>query len=409
MPRRATPLSAAFIAKAKPGRYADGANLYLLVRAPELKWWCFRYRRDGRMREMGLGAAAGPTAVSLKDARIKARRLYDLHREGHDPIELKRARIAAERLEAAKSVTFKEEAEAYIASHSAGWRNAKHAWQWGNTLATYVYPVIGALPVTAIDVPLVLKCLEPIWTTKPETASRTRGRIEAVLDAAKARGHRAGENPAKWRGGLDHLLPARGKIKKPEHHAALPYDQIGSFMVELREREGTAARALEFAILTAARTGEVLGSTWDEINLRDKIWIIPAQRMKGGREHRVPLAERAFKLLGEPTDGYLFPGAAADLPLSNMALLMTLRRMGRGDITAHGFRSSFRDWVAERTNYPSEVAAMALAHAVGDKVEAAYRRGDLFEKRRRLAEDWAKFCAMPPQEGSVTPLRRGRA
>jgi integrase len=406
MPRIATPLSAAFIAKAKPGRYADGANLYLLVRGLALKWWVFRYRRNGRMREAGLGAAAGPTAVSLKDARIKARKLFDLHRDGHDPIDLKRASKAAALVAAAKAVNFKTEAERFIASQEAGWRNAKHAAQWSSTLETYAYPALGSLPVSAVDVNLVLKVLEPIWSTKPETAGRVRGRIEAVLDAAKARGLREGENPARWKGNLDHLLPARSKVKKLEHHAALPYSQISTFMTELRKMEGIASRALEFAILTAARTGEVLGATWSEINLHEKVWIVPAGRMKGGREHRVPLSPLALEIIGKARKGFLFPGAGPDQPLSNMALLMLLRRMGHGDTTVHGFRSTFRDWASERTNYPTEVAEMALAHAVGDKVEAAYRRGDLFEKRRRLANDWARFCAMPEQKGSVVQLRK---
>ncbi|MEA2911103.1 MAG: hypothetical protein QOJ15_3184 [Bradyrhizobium sp.] len=406
MPRIATPLSAAFITKAKPGRYADGANLYLLVRGPALKWWVFRYRRNGRMREAGLGAAAGPTAVSLKDARIKARKLFDLHRDGHDPIDLKKASKAAALVTAAKAVSFKMEAERYIASQEAGWRNAKHAAQWSSTLETYAYPVLGSLPASAVDVNLMLKVLEPIWSTKPETAGRVRGRIEAVLDAAKARGLREGENPARWKGNLDHLLPARGKVKKTEHHAALPYSQIGTFMAALRKQEGMAARALEFTILTVARTGEAIGSAPTEINLREKVWIVPAERMKGGREHRVPLCPRALEIVSNATGDYVFPGANTDQPLSNMALLMLLRRMKYDNITVHGFRSTFRDWASERTNYPSEVAEMALAHAVGDKVEAAYRRGDLFEKRRRLANDWARFCAMPEQKGSVVQLRR---
>jgi integrase len=407
MPRRATPLAAGFIAKAKPGRYCDGGGLYLLVRGPELRWWVFRYRHSGRLREMGLGAAAGPTAVSLKDARIKARRLFDLHRDGHDPIELKRTKIAAERVEAAKAITFKEEASAYIASHAAGWRNEKHAQQWENTLRDYVYPMIGALPVSMIDVGLVLKCLEPIWSTKPETASRVRGRIEAVLDAAKARGHRAGENPARWKGNLKHLLAEREKVEEV-HLEALPYVEIAGFMTALRKHEGTAARALEFLILTAARTGEVLGATWDEIDLAGTKWTIPSGRMKGGRSIERPLSAGAIELLGDPGTGYLFPRPGSDQPLRSVAMLALLRRMGHVTVTIHGFRSTFRDWVAERTNYPSEVAEAALAHAVNDKVLAAYRRTDFFERRRRLAADWAAFCAMPPQEGSVTPLR-GRA
>jgi integrase len=409
VPRTAKGLTAAKVAKAGPGRYGDGAGLYLVVRGPTQRFWVFRYVRNGRMREMGLGGAAGRTGVSLVEAREKAHDLYKIHRAGRDPLAEKAAAKAFQLVAAGKAVTFKAEAERYIAAQEAGWRNAKHAAQWSSTLETYAYPVIGPLPVSAIDVGLVLKCLEPIWSSKPETASRVRGRIEAVLDASRARGNREGENPAMWKGNLDHLLPARGKVKKPEHHAALPFARIGSFMAALRKQEGTAARALEFAILTAARTGEVIGATWAEINLRGKVWIVPAGRMKGGREHRVPLCPRALEIIGEAYDGYVFSGGRPDQPLSNMALLMLLRRMKHSDVTVHGFRSAFRDWAAERTNYPSEVAEMALAHAVGDKVEAAYRRGDLFEKRRALADAWAKYCSAPPVGGGVvTPLRRAR-
>lgn len=412
MPRTAKGLTAAKVDKAGPGRYGDGAGLYLLVREPKnggppMRWWVFRWVRNGKMREMGLGAAWGRTAVSLVEARSKARSLYDVVRNGGDPLAEKAATKASQLVAAAKAVTFKTEAERYIAAQEPGWRNAKHAAQWASTLETYAYPVIGSVPVSDINVPLVLKVLEPIWSTKPETAGRVRGRIEAVLDAAKARGHSEGENPARWKGNLDHLLPARAKVKKPEHHAALPYTQIGAFMARLREQEGTAARALEFAILTAARTGEVIGATWKEIDLSEKIWIVPPARMKAGREHRVPLSERAIEIIGWENAGYVFSSVSPDQPLSNMALLMLLRRMGQSDVTVHGFRSAFRDWAAERTNYPSEVAEMALAHTVGDKVEAAYRRGDLFEKRRLLANDWAKFCATPERKGgnNIVPLR----
>jgi integrase len=364
-----------------------------------MRWWVFRWVRNGKMREAGLGSAWGRTAVGLADARIKARKLYDIVRDGGDPLAEKAAAKASALAAAGKAVTFRQEAERYIAAQEAGWRNAKHAAQWSSTLETYAYEEIGKLPVSAIETGHVIKVLEPIWSTKPETASRLRGRIEAVLDAAKARGYREGENPARWKGNLAHLLPARAKVKKPEHHAALPFGEVGAFMVKLRKQDGTAARALEFAILTAARTGEVIGATWTEVNLRDKMWIVPPGRMKGGREHRVPLSPRALEIVGKAHNGFVFPGAGLDQPLSNMALLMLLRRMGQGDVTVHGFRSAFRDWAAERTNFPSEVAEMALAHTVGDKVEAAYRRGDLFEKRRLLANDWAKFCATSDRKG----------
>jgi integrase len=431
-------LSAAKVAKAGPGRYGDGAGLYLLVREPKprpdedsserepLRFWCFRYwapgpgttasqmKRRGRLRELGLGPAVGRTAVSLADARKKARSLYDIVRDGRDPIEERKAKRAALLAQTAKAITFKECAASYIDAHRAGWKNGKHAAQWPATLKTYAEPIIGALAVQAVDTGLVLKVLEPIWNVKPETASRLRGRIESVLDWARVRGHREGENPARWKGHLDNLLPARSKVRRVEHHAALPYAEIGTFMAALRAQEGTAARALEFAILTAARTGEVIGARWSEIDTAEKMWTIPGARMKADREHRVPLSPRAIEIITSladddpPPDAFLFPSAKRGKPLSNMAMLMLMRRMGRDDLTSHGFRSTFRDWCAERTSYPSEVAEMALAHAVGDKVEAAYRRGDLFDKRRRLAEEWARFCATVPEpvaRGKVTSIR----
>src|SRR6516225_8271652 len=273
--------------------------------------------------------------------------------------------------------------------------------------------VIGELPVASVDTALVTKILETLWSAKPETASRLRGRIEAVLNWAKARGYRDGENPARWRGHLDNLLPAMSKIRAVKHHAALPYEQIGAFVRELHTCDGVAARALEFAILTAARTSEVIGAQWTEIDLSAKIWTVPSSRMKAGREHRVPLSAYAIEILNRmapvKTDGFVF-GAKPERPLANEAMLAVLRRMERGDITVHGFRSTFRDWAAERTNFSSEVAEMALAHAVGDKVEAAYRRGDLFEKRRRLMTAWATFCATLRQDSqnNVTSLgKRG--
>jgi integrase len=308
------------------------------------------------------------------------------------------------RLDAAKATTFRECSARYIASHRAGWRNPKHAAQWQATLATYAEPVIGGLSVQAVDTALVLKVLEPIWTVKPETAGRVRGRIESVLDWAKARGYSTGENPARWRGHLDKLLPPRSKVRRAEHHAALPYAELPGFLVSLPQQEGIAARALEFAILTAARTGEVIGARWSEMDLLDKTWTLPAARMKSGREHRVPLSPRALAILKEmqahrhADDAFVFPGAKPGRPLSNMAFLMLLRRMRRTDLTAHGFRSSFRNWAAERTNFPAEVAEMALAHTVSDKTVAAYNRSDLFDRRRRLMAAWATFCTVPEQK-----------
>jgi len=308
------------------------------------------------------------------------------------------------RLEAASGVTFKECAERHIASHQAAWRNPKHRQQWQNTLATYVYPVFGDIAVGAVDTGLVIKALEPIWTKKPETASRLRGRIESVLNWAKARGYRQGENPATWKGHLDHLLPAARKVRAVNHHAALPYAEAPEFMLELRQRDGIAARALEFAILTAARTSEAIGARWDEI--AGDVWVIPSSRMKSGREHRVPLSDAVLELLAKlPREAqYLFAGARPNTHLSNMAMLVLLRRMGRADLTAHGFRSSFRDWVSERTNYPRDIAEAALAHAIADKTEAAYRRGDALDKRRRLMTEWARFCSEPTTTRDVVAL-----
>jgi integrase len=414
MARAISRLTAVKVEKAKePGMYPDGGGLYLRVTTKGARNWVLRYMLDRRPRWMGLGPLA---LYGLQEARAKALDARRKRHEGIDPIEARRAERARQRLDAAKAVSFQQCAEAYVNAHRAGWRNDKHAGQWSATLSTYAYPVIGALPVQAVDTGLVLKVLEPIWTAKPETASRVRGRLESILDFAKVRGYRDGENPARWRGHLDKLLPAHSKVRKVEHHAALPYSDLPGFLIALREQEGVAARALEFTILTAARTGESMGATWGEINWSDKLWIIPAGRMKGGREHRVPLCDRALTILREmkppadiPNAGeqFVFSGGKPGRPLSNMAFLMLLRRMGRADLTAHGFRSSFRDWAAERTNFPSEVPEMALAHVVGNKVEAAYRRGDLFDKRRRLLGAWADFLSKAPADTAKVVSLRG--
>ena len=396
----------------KPGRYADGNGLYLQVNTTGTKSWLFRFMLAGKSREMGLGALA---EVSLSEARTVAAEARKLVKSGTDPLDQReadrKAREAATALERARAMSFRECADRYIEAHQVGWKNEKHRTQWPNTLRDYVYPVVGDLPVAEIDLPLVLKVLEPIWTTKTETASRVRGRIEAILDWATVREFRKGENPARWRGQLSHLLAPPSKVAKVEHHAALPYAEIGTFMAALRTRDAIAARALEFAILTAARTGEVIGATWGEIDLDGAVWTVPGSRMKADKEHRVPLSEPVLAILrtmAERRNGEIvFPSARGN-PLSNMAMAMLLRRMNRDDLTAHGFRSSFRDWAAERTAYPSEVVEMALAHAIGNKVEAAYRRGDLFEKRRRLMDDWAGFCGTRQAESGATvvPLRR---
>jgi integrase len=391
----------------KQGRYSDGGGLYLQVTASGTRSWLFRFQRDGEERQMGLGPARD---VNLAEAREKAAACRKLLLADIDPIESRRVERMQAKIRASRGAPFRECAERYIAARESGWENAVHRRQWRSTLATYVYPVIGDLPVDAIDTALVIKILEPLWSKKPETASRLRGRIEVILDAATVRGMREGENPARWRGHLDKLLPARSKAKTVRHHAALPYAELPAFMGELRQREGCSAVALELLILTALRTGEVIGGRRSELDLAGKVWTIPAARMKRRREHRVPLSRRALEMLAAlPQDGqFIFAGAGAGLPLSNMALLETLRRMGRDHLTVHGFRSTFRDWAAECTAYPNHVVEMALAHAIGDKVEAAYRRGDLFEKRRRLMEEWARYCVSKRvTSASIVPLRGG--
>jgi integrase len=392
------------------GYYGDGGGLYLRVAPGGAKGWIFRYGGRGRRRDMGLG---GYPAIGLAKARELAGDCRSVLATGLDPIAARNEKRAAAAVEAAKAMTFADCATAYMNAHEAGWRNPKHRQQWKNTLATYVSPAVGKLPVSAVDTGLVLKVLEPIWTRKPETASRVRGRMEAVLDWAKVRGYRTGENPARWRGHLDHLLPAKAKVRKVEHHAALPYARIGAFSVGLRKQDGIASRALEFLVLTATRTGETLGATWDEVDMGAKLWTIPASRMKAGKEqHRVPLSDAALAVLQQMHDirhsGYVFPGGREGRPLSETSLLMLLRRMGHGEITAHGFRSTFRDWAAERTNFPREVAEMALAHAIPDAVEAAYRRGDLFEKRRKLMDAWAAYCAKVETDSKVVAIRGRR-
>jgi integrase len=318
-------------------------------------------------------------------------------------------------VEAAKGITFAQCAAAYIDANRSGWSNAKHAQQWTNTLTKYAYPIIGHLPIVAVDTSLVIQCLEPIWQTKSETASRVRGRIEAVLDYATTREYRQGENPARWKGHLSNILPAKTKVAKVEHHAALDFRSVPEFLTELRQQEGMAAMALEFAILTATRTSETLNATWSEIDMKTAMWTIPAPRMKGRREHRVPLSKTAIATLKKVAnfscddcskESYVFPGQRQGRPLSNMAMLMLLRRMNREDLTTHGFRSSFRDWGAETTNYPNELLEMALAHVVGDKVEAAYRRGDLFGKRKRLMQSWADHLEALQGGSEVVQIRQ---
>lgn len=398
-------LSAVQVVKiTKPGRYGDGQGLYLQVTQSGVKSWLLRYERAGRERWMGLGPLH---TIGLKDAREKARKARQQLLDGVDPLDARRAQKAAQAATSARSLTFADATQQYFDAHEKEWRNAKHRAQFLATLRTYAYPILGNLPVSEIDLPLVLKVLEPIWQHKTETASRVRSRIESVLDFATVRGYRSGENPARWRGHLEHVLPSRTRIAKPKHHAALPYADASIFLTTIRQRQGVAARALEFLILTAARTGEVIGATWAEIDLEAKTWTVPAGRIKGGREHRVPLSEPVLQILGtlprERGNDYVFIGSRLGC-LSNMAMASVLNRVGRSDITVHGFRSTFRDWAAEQTGYPNHVVEMALAHVIGNKVEAAYRRGDLFEKRRELMNDWADFCINTTEGAGTTPL-----
>jgi integrase len=404
-----TPLA---VKNAKPGRHADGGGLHLLVKDTGARSWVYRFMLKGKSRDIGLGAA-GPGGISLADARDLATALRLKVKAGIDPLEERqRAEAnakAAEQAAKVAGVTFKEMAATHIAANRDSWRNAKHKQQWENTLQTYAYPIIGDLPVAEVDTPHVLKVLEPIWREVPETASRLRGRIETVLDSAKARGYRQGENPARWRGHLAQILPARTKLSRG-HHKAMPYDAIPAFVEQLHGREAVAALALEFVILTAARTGEVIAAEWGEVDLAKALWTVPAERMKAGKEHRVPLSPSAVEILEQTKQlggKYLFPGSQRS-KLSSMAMAMLLRRM-KQDITVHGFRSAFRDWAAECTGYSHEVAEMALAHTISNAVERAYRRGDLFEKRRKLMEAWADYCAGRGAAGdagdNVTPIR----
>ena len=401
-----TPLA---VKNAKPGRHADGGGLHLLVKESGARSWVYRFMLNGKSRDLGLGPA-GPDGISLADARDARDALRLKVKAGIDPLE-ERQREAAAAFAAAQAaqvagITFKAVAETYIGANEGSWRNDKHRQQWKNTLATYVYPVIGELPVAEVGTAHVLQILEPIWKAKAETASRVRGRMETILDAAKARGYREGENPARWRGHIAQILPVRSRLTRG-HHKALPYDAIPAFVGALHQREAVAALALEFTILTAARTGEVIGGKWGEVDLEKAIWTIPASRMKAGKEHRVPLSPRAVEIL-KSTQGlrkeWLFPATKGG-SMSGMAMSMLLRRM-KVDVTVHGFRSGFRDWSAECTGYAHEVAEMALAHTIENKVERAYRRGDLFDKRRRLMDDWATYCAsIPAASANVTPIR----
>jgi integrase len=392
----ASKLTARKVETAKPGKYSDGGNLYLIVSETGARKWVLRFTWRGRAKEMGLGSA---TSVLLADAREKAASARRKIAQGLNPID--------ERKRDGGIPSFGEMADDVRETLSAGFRNEKHKAQWKSTLESYAAP-LRAKPVDTIGTDDVLAVLKPIWTTKAETASRVRGRIEKVLDAAKAKGFRDGGNPARWRGHLDHLLPRPSKLARG-HHAAMPYEDVAAFIAKLRKREATSALALELCILTAARSGEILGMRWSEIDLDKKVWTVPADRMKAGREHRVPLSPRAIAILRqleEPKAGeFVFPGQARKKPLSNMAMEMVLRRMKIEEATVHGFRSSFRDWAGNVSSFPREIVETALAHVIGDKAEQAYRRSDALEKRCKLMEAWAAYCE-PRASENIIHIRR---
>lgn len=376
----------------KPGVYSDGGGLYLQISRTLAKSWLFRYMRQGKARGMGLGPVH---TVSLVEARIKA---LDCRRQlvnGIDPLDDKLAKRRAEKREQAKSLPFRDCASQYIEAHRQSWKNGKHAAQWESTLTTYAYPIFGEMLVSDIDTDEVVRVLEPIWTTKTETATRLRGRIEAILAWATVRRYRAGLNPARWKGHLDQLLAKPSRLQKVKHHAALPYSDALNFMKLLQDQEGTAALALQLVILTASRTNEVIGARRSEFDLASRVWTIPPERMKAKREHRVPLSTDSVKLLKPLLEGgtgeFVFPATKVGKHLSNMAMLQLLKRMEREDLTVHGFRSTFKDWARETTDYPREVSEAALAHVIGDQTEAAYARGDLFLKRAGLMQDWADY------------------
>jgi len=392
-------LQAVHLRNLEPGKvYFDGAGLRLKVKANGNAFWVFRYTRKGVTHDMGLGPLRD---VSLANAREQARRLRETLRTGGDPWT-QRAQARAHTVP-----TFRECAERMMETKRHEWRNAKHAGHWASTLKTYAMPVLGGLPVDAVETEHVLKVLEPIWTRKTETATRVRQRIEAVLDWARARRYRLGENPARWRGHLDKLLAKPTRIRTVRHHPALPYAELPEFMAALSEQKGIAARALAFTILTAARSGEVRGATWEEIY--GNVWTVPGERMKAHREHRVPLSRLACGMINAvprfEAARYVFPGQNLRKPISNGAMSAVLKRMGHPDLTVHGFRSTFRDWCAEQTNFPRELAEAALAHVIRDKTEAAYQRGDLLDRRRKMMEAWAKQC-WPMNRAGVVELKR---
>lgn len=410
MPREGGKLSPKEVQHARPARgrratlFGDGLGLYIQATSSAdggvRKSWVFRYEQNGVRRDMGLGALH---TVSLAEARAKARALRQQLLDGIDPLEAKRERRAAQRLAEIKTMTFGQCVDAYLDAHEASWKNAKHRGQWRTTLTEYCRAIAG-LPVKDIDTDLVLRVLTPLWQTRTETAKRLRGRIERVLAWAKGRGLRDGENPARWGGHLDEMLAAPSKIAPLRHHPAMPYPNLPAFIAELRECDGIAARALEWTIMTGARTGETVGAMWQEIDFDEAVWILPPSRTKTGQEHRVPLPRRCLEILSAlPRQGArIFAGLAE----RRMWVVLSAMRPGA---TVHGFRSAFRTWAAEQTVFPHEVCEAALAHKVSDAVVRTYRRTDFFERRRALMEQWAQFCAAPPAADNVTPLRRGEA
>jgi integrase len=413
MSRGINRLSGADLRRSKPGLFGDGNNLFLQVSASMTyskqinRSWVFRYvDAAGRTREMGLGSL---NVIGLKEARELAREYCGLRLRGIDPLEHRNAQRAAAAAATMKSITFEAAAHAYIAAHRNEWRNQKHAQEWPDSLRRHIFPTLGSLPVAMIDTGLVVRALKEVWQSAPETGARVRGRIEAILDWATVSGFRSGDNPARWNGHLKYLLAAPRK-RRVEHLPAMSWREVPSFMEKLRAVDGVVARALEFAILTAARTGEVRGATWDEIDLDNAIWSVPGGRTKGGRLHRVPLAPRVMQILKDQrhlAHQHVFSGAKGD-PLNKSALLRLLTSVGHGNVTVHGFRSSFRDWTGENTNFPRDVCEAALAHATSDKVEAAYRRGDLFAKRAKLMAAWSDYCAKPtPIGANVVPMKAG--
>lgn len=408
-------LNALQVAKLKqPGYFHDGGGLYLQVKPSGAKSWVFRYTWEGRKRDMGLGSVA---TFTLAEARERARQARQLVAEGISPIEARQDAQKARQREREMVLTFRDAAARYIADHEAGWRNAKHAYQWRQSLETFAYPVLGDMAVSDVETEDVMRVLSPMWVAKNETATRLRGRIENILDWCKVQGFRTGDNPARWKGHLGKLLPKPSKVARVENHPALPWQQAPAFMQALRDRPGAAARALEFLILTAARSGEVRGAKWSEIDATSKVWNVPGERMKAGKPHDVPLSDDALAVLdqmrAEGEDGYIFKGRGG--PMSDATMLAVIHRMNTPKVVwkdraekpvlVHGMRATFRMWAGEATNHPRDVAEHALAHQLPDKVEAAYMRSTLFEKRRALMTDWAVYCATVPQTAAVVPIR----